>query len=125
LRTGDVAVIHPAGQVEIRDRVKDLIKSGGEWISSVELENTLLLHPAVLEAAVIAVPHETWQERPVAWVRLTEDVSDDGLRAHLAATLPKFWLPDTFVRVDEVPKTSVGKLDKARMRQRWRAGVEV
>lgn len=125
LRTGDVAVIHPDGQVEIRDRVKDLIKSGGEWISSVELENTLLLHPAVLEAAVIAVPHETWQERPVAWVRLTDDVSDDGLRAHLAATLPKFWLPDTFVRVDEVPKTSVGKLDKARMRQRWRAGVEV
>lgn len=125
LRTGDVAVIHPDGQVQIHDRVKDLIKSGGEWISSIELENQLLLHPAVLEAAVIAVPHETWQERPVAWVRLTEETTDDELRAHLAATLPKFWLPDTFVRVDEVPKTSVGKLDKTRMRQLWSQNAEV
>ncbi|MCZ1075692.1 MULTISPECIES: long-chain-fatty-acid--CoA ligase [Rhodococcus] len=119
LRSGDVAVIHPDGRLEIRDRVKDLIKSGGEWISSVEVENQLLLHPAVVEAAVIAVPHETWQERPVAWVRTTQEVSDDQLRAHLAVTLPKFWLPDTFVRVEEVPKTSVGKLDKVRMRRMW------
>ncbi|MBC2592529.1 long-chain fatty acid--CoA ligase [Rhodococcus aetherivorans] len=123
LRTGDVAVIHPDGQVQIHDRVKDLIKSGGEWISSVELENKLLLHPAVLEAAVIAVPHETWQERPVAWVRLTDEVTDDELRTHLAASLPKFWLPDSFVRVGQIPTTSVGKLDKGRMRKLWRKDV--
>ncbi|WP_241011283.1 AMP-binding protein [Rhodococcus sp. PSBB049] len=119
LRSGDVAVIHPDGQVQIRDRVKDLIKSGGEWISSVELENALTLHPAVVDAAVIAVPHETWQERPVAWVRLATDTSDDELRGHLSARFPKFWIPDSFVRVGEIPKTSVGKLDKGRMRQIW------
>ncbi|MGV9862944.1 AMP-binding protein [Rhodococcus koreensis] len=119
LRTGDVAVIHPDGQVEIRDRVKDLIKSGGEWISSVELENALMLHPAVVDAAVIAVPHDTWQERPVAWVRLVTEASDDELRAHLSARFPKFWIPDVFVRVGEIPRTSVGKINKARMRQIW------
>lgn len=117
LRTGDVAVISPDGQVQIRDRAKDLIKSGGEWISSVELENALMLHPAVIDAAVIAVPHETWQERPVAWVRLVADVPDDELRDYLSERFPKFWIPDSFVRVGEIPRTPVGKLDKTRMRQ--------
>src|SRR5574337_181650 len=125
LRTGDVAVIHPDGQVQIRDRVKDLIKSGEEWISSVELENALMLHPAVVDTAVIAVPHETWQERPVAWVRLAADVSDDELRTHLSARLPTFWIPDSFVRAAEIPKTPVGKLDKARMRQIWSEDLAV
>lgn len=119
LRTGDVATIDPDGQVQIRDRAKDLVKSGGEWISSVELENALMLHPAVDDAAVIAVPHETWQERPVAWVRVTAEVSDEELRAHLLAQFPKFWIPDAFIRAAEIPKTPVGKLDKARMRQIW------
>lgn len=119
LRTGDIAVIHPDGRVQIRDRVKDLIKSGGEWISSVELENALVVHPAILDAAVIAVPHETWQERPVAWIRVRADVSDEELKAYVAERFPKFWTPDAFVRVDDIPKTSVGKLDKARMRALW------
>ena len=117
LRTGDVCVVHPDGQLQIRDRVKDLIKSGGEWISSVELEHALMLHPLVHEAAVIAVPDPTWLERPVAWVVTDGHVEDSELRAHLAKSFPKFWLPDAYVRVQEVPKTSVGKIDKARIRQ--------
>lgn len=117
LRTGDVAVIHPDGQMQIRDRFKDLIKSGGEWISSVELENHLMLHPSVVEAAVIAIPDETWQERPIAWVCTTEELSDDDLRSHVRSMFPKFWVPDEFIRVDSIPKTSVGKIDKAGMRR--------
>lgn len=119
LRTGDVAVIHPDGRVQIRDRFKDLVKSGGEWISSVELEDALASHPAVDEAAVIAVPHETWQERPVAWVTTSTDVSDQDLRDFLADRFPKFWIPDVFVRVGAVPRTSVGKIDKGQMRRTW------
>ncbi|MBM7366943.1 long-chain fatty acid--CoA ligase [Gordonia hydrophobica] len=120
LKSGDVATVDPGGQVQIRDRAKDLIKSGGEWISSVDLENALTLHPAVLDAAVIAVPHETWQERPVAWVQVSSEVGDEELRDYLAARVPKFWTPDAFVRVEAIPRTSVGKLDKVRMRREWR-----
>lgn len=94
--------------------------SGGEWISSVDLENALVLHPAVSEAAVIAIPDDTWQERPLAWLRLDADVTDEELRSFLATTLPRFWLPDRFVRVDEIPKTAVGKIDKADIRRQHR-----
>jgi fatty-acyl-CoA synthase len=118
LRTGDIATIDPEGCLEIVDRTKDLIKSGGEWISSVELEQALLAHPAVREAAVVAVPHERWQERPVAMV-----VLDDGTAAgpadlldHLRARVPGWWLPERVLVVPELPRTSVGKIDKKRLR---------
>ncbi|MFO6453450.1 MULTISPECIES: long-chain-fatty-acid--CoA ligase [unclassified Aeromicrobium] len=117
LATGDVCVFHPDGQLQIRDRFKDLVKSGGEWISSVELEHSLMLHPKVHEAAVIAVPDPTWVERPLAWVVADDDVTDADLRLYLERSFPKFWIPDEFVRADEVPKTSVGKIDKASMRR--------
>ncbi|MFC4945068.1 long-chain-fatty-acid--CoA ligase [Pseudonocardia sp. GCM10023141] len=123
LRTGDVAVIAPGGALQIKDRSKDLIKSGGEWISSIDLENHLMLHPAVAEAAVIAIPHEKWQERPVAWIVPESDVSDDELREYVGKTFPRYWIPDAFVRVDTIPKTSVGKLDKVGMRSRQAAGT--
>ncbi|MBB2498440.1 long-chain-fatty-acid--CoA ligase [Amycolatopsis echigonensis] len=118
LRTGDAAVIAPDGALRIKDRFKDLIKSGGEWISSVELENHLMLHPAVREAAVIGIPHEKWQERPVAWIVASAEVADDVLREYVTAKFPRYWAPDAFVRVEAIPKTSVGKLDKAGMRER-------
>jgi fatty-acyl-CoA synthase len=124
LRTGDVAVIAEGGELQIRDRSKDLIKSGGEWISSIELENHLMLHPAVHEAAVIGVPHEKWQERPVAWIVPASEVGDEELRKYVSATFPRYWVPDAFVRVEEIPKTSVGKLDKVGMRAR-QAGLPV
>lgn len=122
LATGDVAVLHPDGQLQIRDRFKDLIKSGGEWISSIELEHALMLHPAVREAAVVAVEDPTWLERPVAWVVTDGEVDDKELRSHLARRFPRFWLPDAFIRVPVVPKTSVGKVDKATIR-RTQAGA--
>ena len=118
LRTGDIANIDSRGYVEITDRAKDMINSGGEWISSVALENALLSHPSVHEAAVIAVPDERWGERPQARVVLGAGAaaSAEQLRAHLAPHFPKWWLPDEFVFVDALPKTSVGKLDKKRLR---------
>ena len=115
LRTGDIATIDVEGYMQIVDRAKALIRSGGESISSVALETALLKHPSVLEAAVIGVPDEKWGERPLAVVvisqRIDEDISDD-LEQHLSAEFPKFWIPDRFVVVDEIPKTSVGKSDK-------------
>src|SRR5206468_1510242 len=97
-RTGDVVAIDPDGTIKIADRTKDLIKSGGEWIASVELENALMAHPAVKEACVIAVPHPKWAERPVAVVvaREGQKVADDELRAHLSQRFAKWWLPDVF-----------------------------
>jgi fatty-acyl-CoA synthase len=117
-RTGDIVSIHPRGFIQIRDRTKDVIKSGGEWISSVDLENALMGHPAVAEAAVIAVPDEKWQERPLAVVKLREGegVSPEELREFLAPTFAKWWLPDRFEIVDEIPKTAVGKYDKTALR---------
>jgi fatty-acyl-CoA synthase len=104
------------------DRSKDLIKSGGEWISSVELENALVAHPKVQEAAVVAVPHPRWMERPLAVVvpREAQEPTPDELRAFLAERFPRWWLPDAFVFVRELPKTGTGKLAKAVLRERYR-----
>jgi fatty-acyl-CoA synthase len=122
-RTGDVATIDPEGYVKLTDRTKDLIKSGGEWISSVDLENSLMGHPAVREAALIAIPHPKWAERPLAVVVLRDGCSatPDELRRHLAPHFPKWWLPDDFAFVSEIPKTSAGKFSKATLRARFAA----
>jgi fatty-acyl-CoA synthase len=121
-RTGDIAILDAHGYMKIADRMKDLVKSGGEWISSVDLENALVGHPAVLEAAVIAVPHPKWDERPVAVVVLKPGASAtaDELCAHLAPGFAKFWLPDHFKFVDAIPKTSTGKMLKATLREQYR-----
>lgn len=119
LYTGDIAVVTPEGYIKITDRTKDLIKSGGEWISSVDLENALMTHEAVFEAAVIAVPHEKWQERPLACVVLKEGVkvTKEELISYLENQFAKWWLPDDVVFLKEIPKTSVGKFLKARLRE--------
>jgi fatty-acyl-CoA synthase len=121
LRTGDIATIDPEGYVSLVDRTKDLVKSGGEWISSVELENEIMAHPAVREAAVIGVPHPKWVERPLACVALREgaELSCEELREFLAPRVAKWWLPDDVVIIDEVPKTSVGKFSKKTLRDRF------
>jgi fatty-acyl-CoA synthase len=120
-RTGDVATMQSNGCIEIADRTKDLIKSGGEWISSVALENALMAHPKVQEAAVIAVPDERWAERPLACVVARPDfrgaISDEELADYLAQQFAKWWIPERYVFLDELPKTSVGKFDKKVMRQ--------
>jgi fatty-acyl-CoA synthase len=120
LRTGDVGRIDPLGYVTLTDRAKDVIKSGGEWISSVELENHLIGHPAVLEAAVVGVPDDRWQERPLAAVVVKEgaDVTARELREFLADKVVRWWLPERWTFVDEVPRTSVGKYDKKTIRAR-------
>ena len=123
-KTGDIATIDPEGYIQIMDCTKDVIKSGGEWISSVDLENMIMAHPHVLEAAVIAVPHPTWVERPLACVvpkpehgsHLTTVDILDFLRPRVA----KFWLPDAVVFLEAVPKTSVGKFDKKVLRERFK-----
>jgi fatty-acyl-CoA synthase len=122
LRTGDIAVVDAQGSIRIIDRAKDLVKSGGEWISSVDLELELAGHPSVLEAAVIGVPDEKWDERPLACVVVKPGthVTPDELRKFLSSRVPKWWLPDEIVFVAELPKTSVGKLDKKLLRQRFR-----
>ncbi len=119
LRTGDVATIDPRGFMQIVDRTKDVIKSGGEWISSVELENKIMAHDAVLEAAVIGVPDEEWDERPLACVVVAEghEVTTDDLREFLDGRVASWWIPERFSFIDEVPKTSVGKFDKKRLRE--------
>jgi fatty-acyl-CoA synthase len=124
LRTGDVASIDAHGYIRITDRAKDLIKSGGEWISSVELENALMAHPNVRECAVIAMPDERWTERPLACVvRESEERCDeDELRTYLEQRVAKWWVPDRFAFIDEVPKTSVGKFDKKVLRSRLAEG---
>ncbi|MBA3842792.1 MAG: long-chain fatty acid--CoA ligase [Actinobacteria bacterium] len=117
-KTGDIVSMHPRGFIQIKDRSKDVIKSGGEWISSVELENALMAHPAIVEAAVIAVPDEKWDERPLAAVVLREGqtATADDLRAFLAPDFAKWWLPDRFEFISEIPKTSVGKFRKTELR---------
>jgi fatty-acyl-CoA synthase len=121
LRTGDVAVMHPDGYVEIVDRTKDLIKSGGEWISSVELENTLMGHPDVIEAAVIAIPDEKWDERPMAVVvpRQGANVNAESLEDFLRDKVASFWLPDRYEVVEEIPKGATGKFSKIELRRRY------
>jgi fatty-acyl-CoA synthase len=120
-RTGDIVSMHPRGFVMIKDRTKDVIKSGGEWISSVELENALMAHPAIAEAAVIAIPDEKWQERPLAAVVLREGqtATADDLREFLAPQFAKWWLPDRFEFVPEIPKTAVGKFRKTTLREQF------
>ena len=120
-RTGDIVSIHPRGFIQIKDRSKDVIKSGGEWISSVDLENALMAHPAVSEAAVIAIPDDKWAERPLAAVVLKEGQSAtaDDLREFLAPSFAKWWLPDRFEFVAEIPKTSVGKFRKTALREQF------
>jgi fatty-acyl-CoA synthase len=124
LRTGDVGSVEPNGFVQITDRAKDVIKSGGEWISSVELEGTLMAHPAIKEAAVVGVPDERWDERPLACVVLREgeSCSVDDLKGFLAERVAKWWLPERWTFIEEVPKTSVGKFDKKVLRARYAEG---
>jgi fatty-acyl-CoA synthase len=121
LRTGDVAVIDDEGYIRLVDRTKDLVKSGGEWISSVELENELMAHPKIAEAAVIGVPHERWVERPLACVVVKpgEELGKEEVIEFLAPRVAKWWLPDDVVFIDEVPKTSVGKFSKKALRERF------
>ncbi|VBA61025.1 long-chain fatty acid--CoA ligase [Mycobacterium attenuatum] len=124
LRTGDVGRIDEQGFITLTDRAKDVIKSGGEWISSVELENLLIAHPDVVEAAVVGVPDECWQERPLAVVVIREgvDVSAGDLRKFLADKVARWWLPDRWAVAAEIPRTSVGKYDKKTIRSRYADG---
>jgi fatty-acyl-CoA synthase len=125
LRTGDIASIDAHGFVQITDRSKDVIKSGGEWISSVELENELMAHPDVVEAAVIAKPDPRWAERPLCCVVLRDGAKPDAaeLVEHLRGRVAKWWLPDEFAFIEEIPKTSVGKFDKKLLRSELSDGA--
>ncbi|MFN4149689.1 MAG: AMP-binding protein, partial [Candidatus Sericytochromatia bacterium] len=125
-RTGDVATINNEGCMSITDRTKDLVKSGGEWISSVALENSLMSHPSVLEASVISIPDEKWTERPLGVVVLKPNMTTDysELKEHLIKNhFAKFWIPEKIVFVSEIPKTSVGKFDKKVIRKRYSEGL--
>lgn len=120
-RTGDIATIDALGFMQIQDRLKDVIKSGGEWISSVLLENALMAHPAVAEAAVVAMEHPKWQERPLACVVLRQGAaaSPEEMREFLAQQFPKWWLPDAFVFIPAIPKTAAGKFLKSALREQF------
>ena len=124
LRTGDVANVDSEGYAQIVDRTKDLVKSGGEWISSVELESAIMGHPKVLEAAVIGVPHPKWTERPVAYVVAKPEfkgaLTQEEILEYLRPLVAKWWLPDEVRFIDEIPKTSVGKFDKKVIREQAR-----
>jgi fatty-acyl-CoA synthase len=125
LKTGDIVTIDEFGYVRIQDRTKDLVKSGGEWISTVALENELMAHDAVAEAAVIAIPHEKWQERPLAVVVLKEgrNATQEELLAHLEPRFAAWWLPDRVEFVERIPKTSVGKFKKSELRERFASEI--
>jgi fatty-acyl-CoA synthase len=122
LKTGDVGMIAPDGYLRLTDRAKDLIKSGGEWISSVDLENSIMGHPAVAEAAVIAVPHPKWDERPLAVVVLkpSQKASVDEIREFLLDKYAKWQVPDGIVFVDAIPRTSTGKFLKTKLRETYK-----
>ncbi|MCW2782110.1 MAG: Long-chain-fatty-acid--CoA ligase [Marmoricola sp.] len=124
LRTGDVGSLDRLGYIKLSDRSKDVIKSGGEWISSVDLENALMAHPDVVEAAVVGIPDEKWDERPLATVVLRDGATTtpEQLRAHLADTFAKWQLPDAWAFIAEVPRTSVGKFDKKVIRKSFADG---
>ena len=125
LRTGDVGTLDAEGFIRLTDRAKDVIKSGGEWISSMELENLIMAHPSVAEAAVIGVPDDKWGERPLAAVVLAQNaapVTPDELRAYLGERIPRWQLPERWAFIDEVPKTSVGKFQKTTLRERYATG---
>jgi fatty-acyl-CoA synthase len=123
-RTGDVATIDAEGYIQIMDRTKDLVKSGGEWISSVDLENAIMAHPKVMECAVIAVAHPKWQERPVAAVaplpQFRGQVTKEEILKFLEGRVAKWWLPDDVVFIEAVPKTSVGKFNKRALREQFK-----
>lgn len=121
LKTGDIASIGEGGCIEIKDRSKDVIKSGGEWISSIALENALMGHPSVLEAAVIAVPDKKWMERPFVYVvpKPGKTVSPAELKEFLAGKFAKFWIPEGYAVIDAIPKTSVGKFLKSALREKY------
>jgi fatty-acyl-CoA synthase len=126
LRTGDVGTLDEQGFLRLTDRAKDVIKSGGEWISSMELENVLMAHPAVAEAAVVGVPDERWGERPLAAVVLRADApptTPEELRAFLGERIPRWQLPERWSFIAEVPKTSVGKFKKTSLRDQYAAGT--
>ncbi len=120
--TGDVATIDPDGYLQLVDRTKDVIKSGGEWVSSIDLENAAMGHPAVAEAAVIGVPHPKWQERPllIAVLRNGHHATRDDLLEYLSGQVAKWWLPDDVVFVDELPHTATGKVLKVKLREQFR-----
>ena len=124
LRTGDVGMLSSNGFLTLTDRAKDVLKSGGEWISSVDLENHLMAHPAVLEAAVVGVPDDKWTERPLATVVVKEGaaVTAEELRDFLGDRIARWQLPERWAFIDEVPKTSVGKFDKKVIRSRYADG---
>jgi fatty-acyl-CoA synthase len=121
-RTGDIVTINGAGCIELTDRAKDLVKSGGEWISSVALENALMGHPKVAEAAVVAVPHPKWDERPLAVVVLKagQTATPDELLAFIEPSFAKWWLPDRIEFATEIPRTSAGKFKKSALREKYR-----
>jgi len=121
-RTGDVVTVDVHGYVKITDRIKDLVKSGGEWISSVDLESALVGHPKVAEAAVIAITDDKWGERPLAVVVLKagQSATQEELRDYLAPKFAKIWLPDGFLFVPEIPRTSTGKMLKAKLREQFK-----
>ena len=120
-KTGDIVTINREGYLTITDRSKDVIKSGGEWISTVALENALMAHPAVLEAAVFAAVHPKWDERPLAAIvfKTGQSATSDELRAVLEPNFAKFWLPDDYLFVDAIPKTSTGKFQKLKLREEY------
>ena len=128
LRTGDVGTVDKKGYIQITDRAKDVIKSGGEWISTVELENTLMGHRDVMEAAVIGIPDEKWDERPLACVviRPGSNLTVEQLRDYLKDRVAKWWIPEKWAFISQVPKTSVGKFDKKVLRaQREHGELEI
>jgi fatty-acyl-CoA synthase len=120
--TGDVATLDPHGYMTITDRAKDVIKSGGEWISSIEIENIAVGHPAVAEAAVIGIPHPKWDERPLLILVLKpgQTVSKQEILKFLEGKIAKWWMPDDVVFVDEIPHTATGKIQKITLRERFR-----
>ena len=121
--SGDIACVDPNGYIQIGDRVKDMVKSGGEWISSVDLETAIIAHPEVLEAAVIAIPHDRWGERPLACVVPKSDaygkLDKDDILDFIRDRFASWWMPDDVIFIDEIPKTSVGKFDKKILRDRY------
>jgi fatty-acyl-CoA synthase len=125
LQTGDLAALEPGNRLRITDRLKDVIKSGGEWVSSIDLENAALGHPSVAQAAVIGIPHPRWQERPAIYVVKREGtalVADDLLN-HLSTLVAKWWLPEEVIFVNDLPYNSTGKVRKEELRRWYREGI--
>ena len=119
--TGDVGILHPDGTLQLTDRTKDVIKSGGEWISSVELENAAVGHPQIAEAAAIGMPHPKWDERPVLFCVRQEgaELASDDVIDYLRDKVAKWWLPDAVEFVDDIPHTATGKISKKDLRERF------